>query len=657
MKESLKKITDKIRLPFSWRQAGIFLLVVLLVLIFSGAGILVYGKNYENKVLPGLKVGHISIGGMEKDELSKFLEKMNDKMVSNGLVFNYQSNGEIKDFVIYPVLVGEGGSIDLVQQDIEKETDYLLAYGKNSNLVFNSLRAIQIKMNQHDLPLNNIYVDRENLLSTLKEKLSTYEQKPAEANIKIKSTEPLDYEIASSSVGFVFDYDKAIDDAVSQWKWLETVKVKLELQKYEPQVLEDDVQSIVGRVSNVFNNGDLKLTFKDPQTNISKDWSINLDKISSWIEVQSRDGSFVFGLKKDEVTKFLQDSVAGKINIQAQNAKFETNADGRVIEFQGSRPGVEVDLEKTYEKINNAFIERTLHDEGITKVVSVEVKVAEPQISTGDVNNLGISEVLGVGVSDYSNSPTNRKKNIKNAVNKLNGILIKPGDIFSTLEYTKPFTLDGGYFPELVIKGDEMKPEIGGGLCQIGTTLFRMAMNSGLEIVERRNHSLVISHYNDPVNHLPGTDATVYDPAPDFKFKNDTGNYILIQTFMDTATEELFFTLWGTNDGRQGSYTHPVVDRWIPYGEEKIIETTKLAPGEKNCQNAFRGADTHFTYTRKLADGTVQEKLFESHYRPLQKICLLGVEVVASVASSTESNADSGETPIVIDEITVLSTQ
>jgi len=649
MKEKLQQIKDKIKLLFSWHQAGIFLLVIFLVLVLAGAGILVYGKIYENKVLPGLKVGHISIGGMEKEELAQFLEKMNDKMINTGLTFNYEVNGEKKDLVVYPVLVGESGSIDLIRQDVEKETDYLLAYGKGGNLFSQSVKTIQLKINNQDLPLNNVYVDKENLLRTLKETLSVYEQKPVDANVKINSIDNLEYEITDSRVGFVFDYDKALEDAVNQWKWMELVSVELKLQKYEPQVLEKDVQSIVGRLENVLNNGDLKLTFKDPQTNLSEDWFLDVEKLSNWIEVQPRDGSFVFGLKKDEVIKFLQDNVVDKINIQPQNAKFETNAEGRVVKFQGSRPGVEVDLDRTYEKINNAFIERTLHDEGITKVVLVEIKIIEPQISTGDVNNLGISEVLGVGVSDYSNSSINRKKNILNAVNKLNGILIKPGEIFSTLDYTKPFTLEGGYFPELVIKGDEMKAEIGGGLCQIGTTLFRMAMNSGMEIVERRNHSLVISHYNDPVNHLPGTDATVYDPAPDFKFKNDTNNYILIQTYMDTANEELFFTLWGTSDGRQGSYTHPIVDRWIPYGEEKIIETTKLAPGEKNCQNAFRGADTHFTYTRKLADGTIQEKVFESHYRPLQKICLLGVENLTPIATSTETVVSiiNEQTPVV----------
>ncbi|MFZ2979231.1 MAG: hypothetical protein WA057_06200, partial [Candidatus Magasanikiibacteriota bacterium] len=101
---------------------------------------------------------------------------------------------------------------------------------------------------------------------------------------------------------------------------------------------------------------------------------------------------------------------------------------------------------------------------------------------------------------------------------------------------------------------------------------------------------------------------------------------------------------------RTGSYTHPVVSKWIPYGETKNIETTKLEPGKKDCQNAFKGADASFTYTRILANGEKQDKLFESHYRPLQKICLVGVEVAEVIPTTTADNI----TPDVVTEVSVV---
>ena len=170
-------------------------------------------------------------------------------------------------------------------------------------------------------------------------------------------------------------------------------------------------------------------------------------------------------------------------------------------------------------------------------------------------------------------------------------------------------------------------------------------MNSGLPIVERQNHSLVVSYYNDPQNGNPGTDATIYDPSPDFKFLNDTGHYILFATEVDETTSILTFTFWGTSDGRSGSYSAPQVSSWIGTGPTRIIETTSLAPGVRQCQHAYPGANTSFTYTVTNPDGALEEEVFTSSYRALPEICLVGVEAVAEeMEEATEEPAET-ETP------------
>jgi len=273
------------------------------------------------------------------------------------------------------------------------------------------------------------------------------------------------------------------------------------------------------------------------------------------------------------------------------------------------------------------------------------VTSVDPAITTENVNDLGITEVLGVGYSNYSGSPKNRVHNISIGVKKLNGTLIPPGQEVSLLSILRPFTETAGYLPELVIKGDKIEPEVGGGLCQIGSTMFRAAMGAGLPITERRNHSLVVSYYNDPRNHNPGTDATIYDPAPDLKFVNDTGHFILITTAMNSENGDLTFTLWGTSDGRKGEYTEPVVERWIAAGEDKLIESPDLAPGQKKCQAAHVGAVTSFTYTVTKADGTKIETPFPSTYRPLPKICLVGVDANAPTTELPVADVPDGQAP------------
>jgi len=623
----LEEKTEKKPIEKSKRR---FLLLVLglpvIIIILGASALAVYGASFRGEVLPGVYIGDAPLAGLDRNEVVAFLSDMNDKMANEGLWFSYEVDGRQETTVIYPEVVGDSALPDVIEMEVEKEADYLI--GKDRNLLSWGVSALLSGLRETRYELKTVRVDEARLLEKIKNKISVYESLPRNAEIKIKSLDPLQYEILPAKAGVVFDYDGAVSEVYRLWSNLQLAQVSISIKNGQPEIFEIDVKSIENRLSSVFAHGPVSLSYQDPHTGLKYDWQISLGQIADWVEAQkAADEGFVFGLKRESVVDFLTKKVEPSVNVEAQDAKFKIGVEGKTEEFQGSRPGIKLDLEKTYLAINEALIERTRHDEGVATAVAAVVEKVEPNVKTGDVNNLGIKEILGVGISNYSGSPINRIKNIANAVKKLNGILIKPGEIFSAIQYTQPFTLEGGYLPEKVIKGDEIKPEIGGGLCQIGTTLFRMAMNAGMEIVERRNHSLVVSYYNDPSNKNPGTDATFYDPKPDFRFRNDTANYVLIQTEMDTSTGELRFYLWGTNDGRKGYYSKPVVKRWIPYGEPKEIETTKLKPGEKECQNAFKGADASFTYTREFVNGRKKEEtIFESHYRALPKICLVGVE-------------------------------
>ncbi|HBU06822.1 MAG TPA: hypothetical protein DEB09_01945 [Candidatus Magasanikbacteria bacterium] len=654
VEEKAKKI---FKMPVFWRR---FLFTVIIVAVIFGlgfSGLVAYSYYYADRVLPGINIGSIPVGGMDREELRNFINKMNDKMVAEGIKFKYAKDNQSFEFVVSPVSGVDSGAVELVRFNLDEEIDKIINYNKAGNFFIKNVRALPTYFSASSLKLTTVEIDRDRLISIIKEKVYGSETIPHNANVEVLSISPLDYKITSSTSGILYDYISAVEMIAKDWSVLENKVIEIKSNFVESSIQETDVEKIINRLPIVFTVGSLTLNYIDPYTSGEYSWVIDVEKIQKWIEVQKTvDNELGFGLRQEYVDSYIINNIKPKVNREAKDAKFVYDETiGKVTEFQGSSVGIELDLAENYRQINEAILGRTWHDEGLVKSVSLTIKKIEPKIKTGDVNDLGINELLGVGVSDYSGSPNNRMKNIKNAMKKLNGILVKPGEEFSTLDNTKPFTLEGGYFPELVIKGDEVKPEIGGGLCQIGTTLFRMAMNSAMEITQRRNHSLVVFHYNDPVNKLPGTDATVYDPAPDFRFKNDTSGYILVQTFMDTSREELVFSLWGTNDGRKGSYTHPVVSKWIPSGEPKNIETTNLEPGKKQCQNAFKGADASFIYTRILASGDKQDKLFESHYRPLPKICLVGVEAVVTSTVENIVPGDTTEVPVVPVEPVVVT--
>jgi len=132
-----------------------------------------------------------------------------------------------------------------------------------------------------------------------------------------------------------------------------------------------------------------------------------------------------------------------------------------------------------------------------------------------------------------------------------------------------------GYLPELVIKKGETIPEYGGGLCQVSSTAFRGAVQAGLEITERQNHAYPVRYYSPQ-----GTDATIYPPHPDLRFKNNTPAYILIQTKI--KGNKLYFEFYGSDDGRKVELIGPKTYDKKEDGSMKAVWTEKVSDKDGN---------------------------------------------------------------------------
>ncbi|MDP3793640.1 MAG: VanW family protein, partial [Candidatus Uhrbacteria bacterium] len=157
----------------------------------------------------------------------------------------------------------------------------------------------------------------------------------------------------------------------------------------------------------------------------------------------------------------------------------------------------------------------------------------------------------------------------------------------------------------------------------------RAALGSGMPITARTNHA-----YRDPYYEPAGTDATIYEPAPDFRFKNDMEHWVMITTHIQG--NDLAFRFWGTKDGRVATQSAPRVFNFVPPPEKKIIETLDLKPGETKCtEKAHTGADARFDYTVNYSNGELKKKTFYSHYKPWGAVCLLGVSKLSTSSTTT----------------------
>ncbi|MBU0646048.1 VanW family protein [Patescibacteria group bacterium] len=628
----LKTLGQKLQIiPSTTRVIFKPLLIILAVIVIVGGSALAAGltwaKSFEGKIGAQVFVGGVEVSELYPELAQQRIQRRVDELVTDGIKIELEGRTEKLSLSSF----GDGDSSEEVVFDVQGAVDRAMAKRHSNDpllnlwaLLFGYLRPAQIEM--------PVQVLDENIKQNLTRLFPEAEAEVINARFSFAQTwDNWVIEVEEEKPGRKFDTEPLLTELTRRMKNLEGGTITLSMIEVEPAVNVRMANSASETALEVINRAPFTLTYTDERDS-EKKWTIS-QKQTSELLLPSKEPNRPIDFNFEKLDEILE-PIAKTIERPAQDARFQMEG-SRVQEFAESKPGVSIDRDQ----VAADLLELMLGDQ--TTLV-IATKETEPEIQTEEVNDLGIKEILGTGISDYSGSPYNRILNIRNGVRLLNGLIIKPGETFSLLNALKPFTTSNGYLPELVIKGDKIEPEIGGGLCQIGTTTFRATMNSGLPVSERRNHSLVVSYYNDPSNGNPGTDATIYDPAPDFKFFNDTGHHVLFQAEMIDEIKELRFTFWGTSDGRTGSYTPPVVLRWIGVGEPVEVETMDLEPGERECQYAHIGADTQFTYTIKRPNGEEEKTVYDSHYRPLPKMCLVGV---AELSPETEGPGGFSEFP------------
>ncbi len=285
-------------------------------------------------------------------------------------------------------------------------------------------------------------------------------------------------------------------------------------------------------------------------------------------------------LNSQKVDDFLKD-IASQVDQGVEEPLFEFDpaSPQRVKQFRPPQEGRKLNIPQTEQ-----LIASSLTTSGQTQIV-LPVEVQKPQNKL--VNDLGINELIGEGVSNFAHSIPNRIYNVTLAAQKINGVLIPPGQTFSFNQTVGDVTAATGFKQAYVIKSGKTVLDDGGGVCQVSTTLFRSALNAGLPIVDRTAHAYRVGYYEQ--GFAPGLDATTYYPSVDLKFKNDTDHHILIQTRIDGLT--LYVDFYGTSDGRVAKITTPVIlsqtpplpdlrqdDPTLPVGEIKQVDFTAGGP-------------------------------------------------------------------------------
>jgi vancomycin resistance protein YoaR len=600
-----------------------FILFIIIIAIFVFANF-AYTKNYSNKAISGLSFANYNLSGREQGEIEELITKEVEKYTNNGMEFYYQD----KKTVLTPTVSSFEPDLayPILSFNIKETTQNAIDYGKGNSFIENIIKNISTSIKGKEIEL--VYnIETEKIKDLLRANYQELEYPAQDAKLIIEINEEEDnIYIEEEKIGKIIDYDKAISELKNKLTLAQEISIRLTDKTDYPQIYREETQNKVKEVKEFLELAPINLSHENRQ------WLVSKEDFAKWLSLKKLENNNVsIYISEDKIKEFLSKDIAPNIDKEPVKADFVIK-DGKVEEFQLAEKGLNLEVDKTTDIIKSSIN---------NKETEISLIVSDINYEISDNLNLSIKEIIGTGHSNFAGSPSNRRHNIRVGAESLNGLLIKPGQEFSLIQALGEIDAENNYLPELVIKGSKTVPEYGGGLCQIGTTVFRTALESGLEITERRNHSYRVSYY-EPA----GTDATIYSPKPDFRFLNDTANHVMIQYRIEG--NDLYFDFWGTNDGRQASTTYPVIYNIKSPPPTKYVETEDLEPGKIKCtESAHNGADAYFDYTVVYPEGSDiqkenKERRFYSRYIPWQEVCLIGKEEEKSATSTEEVIIEEG---------------
>lgn len=597
-----KELSRRVRV---WRKIKLPVIVISGFLILFLIVLGIYSVSFAKRSYRNIYIGDMNLGGKNKEKISEILRPRTEEFVSSDFVLKYdQGDGQSEDFTIATADIG-------LAYDVDKTADEVYAVGRQGG----AWRSFYQQVKTLFLPykVDPIYtINAEALKKQLAEIAAEVDQ--PEKDYSLNYTGDGSFELSTERQdGKRIDQDKIAEIINLQTKVVRKKEIIFQATVYQPQISEENAQLGLKEANKILADGDLELVYA------KKSFSLDIDTIAGLIGSRPDKDRMEIYVIKERVDK-QSVAIASSIDRSPGDAVLAVSS-GKVVVSSASQNGRELDREQTSLDIENALLARisTETSKIDTHKIELKVKSIEPDIDSGKLAEYGLLELVSTGTTNFYGSPSNRVHNISVGAKAINGALIKPGEEFSTLGRLGKIDASTGYLPELVIKNNKTLPDYGGGLCQVSTTLFRAALNAGMEILERRNHSYRVSYYEPPI----GMDATIFDPAPDFRFKNNYSSFIFVQSKI--VGTKITFEFYGTKDSRQ-------VEVGQAYGFDYVeppapVETPddSLQPGErKQVQKAHQGASAKFHYKVTRDGQTLQETDFLSKYVALPEIWLVG---------------------------------
>lgn len=505
-----------------------YLKIILITLIFITAIVLIlffiFIIGYKEKIYP-----------------QTFIEKANlsNLTLKNGLTKLTLEKEKLETTKINLVKENFVQETTLPELGIELLLDKTLVKAYNSKRS-EFLKGILIFWKEEKLTWE-YNIDQEKFTKVINEYFSEFINESQDASLSIKNGDVIVIPEKNGQTVNSANLANDIVRAILNENLTVNVEMNIEKANLNQQFLEENLAKIKSVVK------DHKITANHISLDIPK------DKVITWIKYDDQE----LNLNTEQIIEYLK-TISSQVSQKPQNATVRFNNNTNKLEASTpSREGLDLMVEETARRISSNILEGK-------NSTDMFIAITKSNVDSENLDSLGITTLLGTGESDFRGSSASRVENINVAANKISGYLIAPDQEFSFVTRLGAVNASTGYVPELVIKGNQTIPEYGGGVCQVSTTLFRAALNSSLDITERQNHSYIVPYYG-----TPGLDATIYIPKPDFKFKNTTNNYILIQHYI--VGTKIYYQIYGAPQSKTSKIIGPITLSSNKDGSRKTV--------------------------------------------------------------------------------------
>jgi vancomycin resistance protein YoaR len=566
------------------------------VLLALSVGLFAFRALYGDRIYPAVVVGDVQVGGLTQAEAEGKLEARASTIEQSGVTFTYGGQ------TWTPTLAELGADIK-----VEDALSEAHQFGRTGDAVDRLAFTGEILKNDQSIPLRST-LDTAALDRWFDQVDQDMNNFAVDAGLVISGT---NVSITPDKTGVIVDRDAAKAVILQTLEDLQPYNGELPTKADQPKILAADLEP--SRVKLADSLGEhIRVEFDD------KSWRIEPETMSQYLVVSQ---SFVDGkvsvdiaVDEDGLGQYLRDTFAGEVNRAPVNATVGWKDGSGLFATSESTDGATMKPGEFARLVSESFL-------GDHERVTVPVIVTKPQVDPDNLAALKIDGLIGRGDSNYDGSSDTRATNIGVGVQLLNGTLIAPGEEFSFNEAIGEITADKGYVESSVVVAERVGKDVGGGICQVSTTVFRAALLSGMTIGEWHPHTYRIKGYEYD-GWGPGFDASILqlgtDPTAwaDLTFTNNTEGFILVQSWTDYPY--VIVEIFGQKDNREVEIYDQYVSDPIPAPEtaSETVDDTLPAGTWDVAEYALEGLEASFMYTVTAADGTpITERYFGTYFK------------------------------------------